>query len=384
MMNKQKISYKYFPYVCVTIGLACALIIYSLSFFIENIINFIKVSTSFACIGLIIGSIISIVTRTTFAKENFYVVKGDITHNILAGIITGLFFFALFYLGVFDVLPYSSYVLAVVACVFLFFVFGSSSFRFSSKHSLIITICLTISVNIFIILIILFYFHEKIMDCYYLNSSLPIFMVFASISYLYGRTKIYKKIFYEKNKDLIKANQLYYNLSDKITQTITFLQDKINESIHAHNTQWLSALKCLHAEIKDFKKEFDTHKNTVDQLERKEAPETIKLIEQYKDIFKSLFSQAKIMGESPEEHVSPTKKEKNYYEILCIPKNAIQEEIKRAYYELIRQYHPDKIRNYDEQPLWVKQKAKEESIKLNIAYETLKNPAKKEQYDNSL
>ena len=66
-------------------------------------------------------------------------------------------------------------------------------------------------------------------------------------------------------------------------------------------------------------------------------------------------------------------KGKDYYEILGIGRDASQEEIKRAYRKLVRQYHPDANPG---------NKEAEEKFKLiNEAYEVLSDPQKKAQYD---
>ncbi|MGH2727676.1 MAG: DnaJ domain-containing protein, partial [Actinomycetota bacterium] len=62
----------------------------------------------------------------------------------------------------------------------------------------------------------------------------------------------------------------------------------------------------------------------------------------------------------------------DHYEVLGVERGASSEEIKRAYRRLARQYHPDA--NPDP--------AAAERIKeINVAYEVLSDPAKRERYD---
>jgi len=64
---------------------------------------------------------------------------------------------------------------------------------------------------------------------------------------------------------------------------------------------------------------------------------------------------------------------KDLYEILGVPRNASQEEIRRAYLKLAHKYHPDKTGG---------DKDAEEKLKeINAAYDVLKNPEKRAQYD---
>lgn len=62
---------------------------------------------------------------------------------------------------------------------------------------------------------------------------------------------------------------------------------------------------------------------------------------------------------------------KNYYDVLGIKKTATQDEIKKAYRELCKKYHPDKNGGDDT-------KFKE----INEAYETLGDETKRKQYDS--
>ncbi len=64
---------------------------------------------------------------------------------------------------------------------------------------------------------------------------------------------------------------------------------------------------------------------------------------------------------------------KDLYEILGVPKNATQEEIRRAYLKLAHKYHPDKTGGNKE--------AEEKLKEINAAYDVLKNPEKRAQYD---
>jgi curved DNA-binding protein len=61
----------------------------------------------------------------------------------------------------------------------------------------------------------------------------------------------------------------------------------------------------------------------------------------------------------------------NYYETLGVPKNASQDELKKAYKKASMQHHPDRTGGDDS-------KFKQ----INEAYSTLKDPNKRQQYDN--
>ena len=64
---------------------------------------------------------------------------------------------------------------------------------------------------------------------------------------------------------------------------------------------------------------------------------------------------------------------KDYYKILGVPRNATQEEIKKAYRRLAMKYHPDKNKGNKE--------AEEKFKEINEAYAVLSDPEKRRMYD---
>ena len=66
---------------------------------------------------------------------------------------------------------------------------------------------------------------------------------------------------------------------------------------------------------------------------------------------------------------------KDYYQILGVQRDASADQIKRAFRDLARKYHPDKVR--PEQ----KETSEEKFKEINEAYEVLKNPEKRKLYD---
>ena len=65
------------------------------------------------------------------------------------------------------------------------------------------------------------------------------------------------------------------------------------------------------------------------------------------------------------------------YSVLGVSSNASDQEIKRAYRELARKYHPD---NYANNPL--ADLAEEKMKEINEAYEILSDPEKRKKYDD--
>ncbi|GMT14297.1 hypothetical protein PFISCL1PPCAC_5594 [Pristionchus fissidentatus] len=65
-------------------------------------------------------------------------------------------------------------------------------------------------------------------------------------------------------------------------------------------------------------------------------------------------------------------RDKNYYEVLGLTKNASQEEIKRAYRSLALKYHPDKNNDVD---------AEAKFKEIAVAFEILSDDESRRKYD---
>lgn len=69
---------------------------------------------------------------------------------------------------------------------------------------------------------------------------------------------------------------------------------------------------------------------------------------------------------------------KNPYQVLGVSKGASAGEIKKAYFQLAKKYHPDSVKNASEAE---KAAAKEKFVECQQAYEILSDDQKRSQFD---
>lgn len=87
---------------------------------------------------------------------------------------------------------------------------------------------------------------------------------------------------------------------------------------------------------------------------------------------------------SSKANASNTDQTINLYEILNVPSDADQDTIRKSYHSLARRYHPDRQVYHLDRPVTVadKQAAEEQFKIVTNAYEVLKDPQRRQEYDN--
>lgn len=107
--------------------------------------------------------------------------------------------------------------------------------------------------------------------------------------------------------------------------------------------------------------------------------EAIRLLISFRDSYQEIAEASRVFTKKLHEAQMLLKrsKEKDYYKVLGVSRDADERTIKRAYRKLVKQYHPDKYRGeLTEEQVQSKMSA------INEAWEVLSNPELKERFDN--
>lgn len=112
---------------------------------------------------------------------------------------------------------------------------------------------------------------------------------------------------------------------------------------------------------------------------------------QVKEKINEIIEQARIIAEADtfddagsgsrtsQENIPP--QSKNYYEILGLEKDATQEQIKKAYRDLAKKYHPDR---YADLASDLRDQAEQRFKEINEAFSVLSDTQKRAEYDSRL
>lgn len=88
-----------------------------------------------------------------------------------------------------------------------------------------------------------------------------------------------------------------------------------------------------------------------------------------KPLIDEVFAKARSAGQGGRERQKPgSQQSTDPYLILGVRHGASPEEVKKAYYELVKQYHPDRVNNLGPE---LQTLAREKTTELNRAYEQL-------------
>ncbi|MBF0350794.1 MAG: DnaJ domain-containing protein [SAR324 cluster bacterium] len=157
------------------------------------------------------------------------------------------------------------------------------------------------------------------------------------------------------------------------SKTMEFLKLAQKADIHQkYGTQFLD----FEAELRIIQKKASSPNANYNQL----TSQTLFILQTLRS-FKFEKQQQEQKKEDP-----PPKMEKNsesikpdYYEILGVPKSASADDIKKAFYKKLKEYHPDRHQSSDFE--WVKQQAEQMTLQIKNAYEVLSNQETRKKYD---
>ena len=97
---------------------------------------------------------------------------------------------------------------------------------------------------------------------------------------------------------------------------------------------------------------------------------------------RSLRFKAASSSRKPSPPPVPKTTSPDHYQLLGISKSASLEEIKRAYHEKLKEYHPDRHQQTEFE--WIREQAEAMTRQVREAYDTLSDPQSRKQYNQTL
>jgi hypothetical protein len=179
-----------------------------------------------------------------------------------------------------------------------------------------------------------------------------------------------KRLKQQEERKQIERNEIK-NMYDKSEMIIN---EAIRKAVNTKNTFWLCSLRNLDVNFREFWMAFENG-----QFSHEDAKFRIT----------SLNKEANLLRIPPDikmDSESETSVE-TYYDILNISSNASQEVIKKAYQEMVKQFHPDSLAywaNMEIAPEWIKKETNDKTKKIIEAYQVLRDPKKRKEYDESI
>jgi len=214
-------------------------------------------------------------------------------------------------------------------------------------------------------------------------------MIISSVSLIAYMATLNNNIIYENKKKIIS------NIFDYLAQnnTVNFrnkLDNIFNKAIHSLDKDYYFMMKVYFYEFKNYTSSIDQQKHAfhlmvefliemiyADGIKNEKVRIAVEEIARYFDVPQSYLQTIYNKFENTQDNRQKTSDSSNkntldkYYSILKSTQNSTNMDIKRAYRELVRQYHPDSIQG-KELPEDFMLFANERLKEINNAYDIIK------------
>lgn len=173
---------------------------------------------------------------------------------------------------------------------------------------------------------------------------------------------------------LTKLWNSYPHLAYHLIQTTLDKNKRIPVTVQDQLYKFYNDRRLYNSENKYIKNQLNVINSLVQERRQKQQQEQKKQQQQW--FFNQ--NQHQQHQQRPPPQSNGPRTDKDYYKILDIPKTANSKEIRKAYLDFTKKYHPDKQGQLSEEE---ENKIHEKMSAINEAYETLSNEEKRKEYD---